>query len=125
MSKVYTNTLTSGWTKAVLWCDGLQEETATATSQKCEHYDSDDDFEKSLLVQAKKVRPTREDRERKVQGIVNKSSQGTTWFKMQLCIWVEMIVGGMYSSKDDPLNTTMFVRAGGRSKKSGEQSSPT
>ncbi len=44
---------------------------------------------------------------------------------MQLRIWAEMIVGGMYSSKDDPPNNTMFARAGGQSKKSSEQSSST
>ena len=33
---------------------------------------------------------------------------------MQLRIWAEMIVEGMYSSREDPPNTTMFVRAGGQ-----------
>lgn len=36
-----------------------------------------------------------------------------------------MIVGGMYSNEESPPNTTMFIRAGGQIKKTGEPSSMT
>ena len=84
--------------------------------------------QKSLKDQAKKkAKSSREDKENKVQDIVDhlKEQHGSKFTMMQLRIWAEMIVGGMYSSREDPPNTTMFVRAGGQSKKSGEQSSST
>lgn len=42
---------------------------------------------------------------------------------MQFHIWAEMVAGGMYSSVDDPFNTSMFLRAGGGIPKNKEQDS--
>ena len=42
-----------------------------------------------------------------------KETHSSCYTPMQLRIWAEVIVSGMLSSKGDPPNTTMFVRAGG------------
>ena len=42
----------------------------------------------------------------------NKHESGFT--PMQLRIWGEMIAGGLHSSTDDPPQTSMFSRAGGK-----------
>ena len=54
------------------------------------------------------------DNEAKVQEIVD--DHGTQYTVMQLCIWAELIAGGLYSSTSDPPSeNSMFQRAGGSS----------
>lgn len=55
------------------------------------------------------------DKEEEVQEIVEslKTIHGSSFTGMQLRIWAEMLVSNMYSCTDDPLSTTMLLRAGG------------
>lgn len=108
--------------KTVLWCDGLQKEIVSTGQQKHGlEYDSDDENGPS---KRKKAKLSKEDKEDRVQDIVDhfKVQHGSKYTPMQLRIWAEMLVSGMYSSRDNPPNTTMFTRASGHSKKPREES---
>ena len=42
-----------------------------------------------------------------------KEKHGSNFTPMQYRVWSEMVVGGVHSSTDDALTSSMFVRAGG------------
>ena len=94
--------------KITLWCDGLIIQGKNTDTQK-RTKDVDTDEGTSC-----KKKP---DREGKVQEIVEnlKAKHASLYTAMQMRIWAEMITSGMYSRMDEPPNTSMFIRAGGKS----------
>ena len=100
-SKLHTNT------KTTLWCDGLHANTEKGEVSKAAKRGRDSNDNNS----GKK----KQDREEKVQEIVENLKQKHSESKfttMQIRIWAEMVVSGMYSSLDEPPKTSMFGRAG-------------
>ncbi|XP_064390049.1 uncharacterized protein LOC135337959 [Halichondria panicea] len=104
--------------KLILWCDGLKDKP-----QKRElNCESDDELRTTKKRKTKSL-----EKEDRVQEIVDnlKENHGSKFTIMQLRIWAEMIVGNMHTSTDDPPSTSMFVRAGGQTKKATGLSSPS
>ena len=110
--------------KVILWCDGLQESNPTTAksrkrSRKKSYSDSDSD--KDIIVtsgrSANKKKKT--DKDKQLEKIVNelKELHEQQYTPMQYRIWGEMIIGGIYSSKTEAPNTSMFSRAGGKEPK--------
>ena len=98
--------------KHILWCDGLREPENKKRSKSYSD-DEDEDF-------GRKKRKV-DDKEEKVIQTLNqlKKKHEDKFTGFQLRMWSEMLVGGVYTSYDNPPNTSMFLRAGGnRSKKS-------
>lgn len=108
--------------KIMLWCDGLRGNKTSAGRLKrklseFEGEELDDDDEDPLFGTTKKKRqPATRSKEGEVQEYVDslKGKHGTTFTPMQLRIWGEMMVSGLHNSTDDPPNTSMFLRAGGK-----------
>ena len=94
--------------KVTLRCDGLAiQGKNTGPPQK---RIKDGDVDESKACKKKQL-----DREGKVQKAVDslKEKHASLYTVMQMRIWAEMIVSGMYSDMDEPPNTSMFIRAGG------------
>ena len=110
-------------TKAVLWCDGLIDKS-NQKRKSGETVDSEDD-----KPSKKKARKSQPDTDKKVQDVVNdlKAKHTSGYTPMQLRIWAEMIVTGLYENTDSPPTTSMFVRAGGATsaKKRNELPAPS
>lgn len=103
-------------TKLFLWCDGLIEDRPVSSRKRDCSGDIDSDSElEQLRPTAGKKRSVATDREDKVQEALTalKEKHSSQYTPMQLRIWAEMVAGGIYSSFDEPPNTSMFVRAGG------------
>lgn len=114
--------------KLSLWCDGLMEDRHVHSRKRtCSgDVDSDDELEQ-VRPTAGKRKSAATDKEEKVQEALMtlKEKHSSHYTPMQLRIWAEMVAGGIYSSLDDPPNTSMFVRAGGGTPhKRKEQDSP-
>ena len=104
--------------KHVLWCDGLKERNTvlSKTRKRSKKKDSESDSDEDVVetVTNKKKKQTRKDE--KLEEIVTdlKEMHGQQYTPMQYRIWGEMIVGGLYSSKNECPSTSMFSRAGGK-----------
>jgi hypothetical protein len=97
--------------KATLWCDGLISESRKRANKWAHGLNDSDDA-------PSKKRKTYEPEER-VQELFEKlKSAHPTFTSMQLRIWAEMVHSGMYTSLDEPPNTSMFNRAGGNTAQS-------
>ena len=79
------------------------------------YYEFGDEEGEEMFNSKKKRQPAAKNEE--VQDVLeilkNKHKSGFT--PMRLCIWAEMIGGGLHSSKDDPPQTSMFSRGGEKS----------
>lgn len=96
-----------------VWCDGLIESTSKKSKRKrkslSDEEDSEDDSCKS------KTKKQRVDKDEKVQEMVEalKGKHGNKFTFMQIRIWAELIVSGLYANLDDPpQRNSMFERAG-------------
>lgn len=100
--------------KHVLWCDGLK----VSRKRSSPSFDSDD--EDPLVLKTKK-RKKDDDKEERITQILTKLKEkhGESFTQFQFRIWSEMCAGGIYTSLDEPPNTSMFVRAGGGKSKRG------
>lgn len=111
--------ITDIWSKirkgenVTLWCNGLKQprskrQTSTADSE-------DEEIEETLHV---KKRSKTNDKEEKVESVIKdlRGKHSSSYTPMQYRIWVEMMIGGLHSSSDDPPTTSMFGRAGGMKK---------
>ena len=102
-----------GGQKHVLWCDGLKVRRKKSNAQLCD--DSEDDSESHKGVKKRKVVDDKEERVGRAFEQL-KEKHGENYTQFQLRIWSEMYVSGIYSSLEDPHNTSMFIRAGGGDK---------
>jgi len=110
--------------KVILWCDGLQESNpTTAKSRKRSRRKSysDSDSDKDIIVTSGRSANKKKkiDKDEQLEKIVNelKELHEQQYTPMQYRIWGEMIIGGLYSSKTEAPNTSVFSRAGGKEPK--------
>ena len=110
--------------KVVLWCDGLKESNLTkAKSRKRskKRIDSDLDSDEDVIVTSGRSasKKKKSDKDEQLEKTVNelKELHEQQYTLMQYRIWGEMIIGGLYSSKTEAPNTSMFSRAGGKEPK--------
>ena len=107
----------------ILWCDGLKESNLTTTtrkrSKKKADSDSDSDEDVPIALGSSANKKKKYDKDEKLEKVVNelKKLHGQQYTPMQYRIWGEMIIGGLFSSKAEALNTSMFSRAGGKEPK--------
>ena len=107
----------------ILWCDGLKESNLTTTtrkrSKKKADSDSDSDEDVPIASGSSANKKKKCDKDEKLEKVVNelKELHGQQYTPMQYRIWGEMIIGGLFSSKDEAPNTSMFSRAGGKEPK--------
>ena len=109
--------------KVVLWCDGLKESDLTkAKSRKRskKRIDSDSDSDEDVIVTSgRSASKKKSDKDEQLEKTVNelKELHEQQYTPMQYRIWGEMIIGGLYSSKTEAQNISMFSRAGGKEPK--------
>lgn len=100
--------------KVVLWCDALREVQAKKSKQRITENESDSDDEGQ---KSKRKKSTTKEREEKVQEHVDYLKEhhgGQGYTTMQYRIWGEMFESGLHTSLDNPPQTSMFERAGGK-----------
>ena len=110
--------------KVILWCDGLKESNPTTSksrkrSKKKIDSDSDSDEDAVVVTSGRTAKKKKSDKDEQLEKIVTelKDLHEQQYTPMQYRIWGEMIIGGLYSSKTDAPNTSMFSRAGGKEPK--------
>jgi len=99
-------------TKTILWCDGLfanteknsKGEVSRSAKRGRDSHDND----------SGKKKQDREEVQEIVEILKQKHSE-SKFTTIQIRIWAEMVVSGMYSNLDEPPKTSMFGRAGGGS----------
>ena len=85
----------------VLWCDGM----ATTSSQGKRKRQADSSDDEEVGTRKKKKRKSDEDREQKVEKLVQniKAKHGDTkYIPMQFRVWGEMLAGGVHTIDNDP-----------------------
>ena len=112
--------------KHVLWCDGLKESNTVPSktrkrSKKKKDSESDSDEDVVETVTNKKKKQSCKDE--KLEEVVTdlKELHGQQYIPMQYRIWGEMIVGGLYSSKNECPSTSMFQEQVGKSHRKESQ----
>lgn len=101
--------------RVTIWCDGLLDGVAKKSDGRKGGRSDDVAIGTETESGSAKRKAQSESREQKVKVIAErlKEKHGSLYAAMQVWIWAEIIAGGLWSSEDESLNTTMFQRAGG------------
>ena len=100
-----------------VWCDGLIESSSKKRSRKRKNSDDEDSDEDS--TRTPKSKKKRVEMDEKVQEKVDtlNGKHGPKFTFMQIRIWAELLVSGLYNSLDNPpCKNSMFTRSGGGGK---------
>lgn len=108
-----------------LWCDGLMECSSKKSSRKRKTPISDDEDSDEGSSSKPKSKNKHVDVDEKVQEMVDtlNGKHGRKYTFMQIRIWAELLVSGLYTNLDDPPhNNSMFARCGNERKSNSPDS---